>query len=303
MPDVYARDLDLNLLRVFAVVSETGSATEAAKRLYLTQPAVSAALRRLRVAIGAPLFISTGRGLALTARGARLRAGIDSHLGQLVASALDRPSFDPRTCERTVRLGLADSLETWLLPHLMRILDAEAPGIRIAVVPVQFRTIATELASRVEIALTVADPLPATIRRVSVLTGGFVCLYDPRHAKLRRTLTEAVYFAHDHVVVGYNGDLRGHVEDSLGKQRNVRCAVASFASVGALVDGTARLATVSSIAAASIRESRPHLRTKPLPFELPTGSADLLWPATTDDDEALRYLRDTIIALCKRLNR
>jgi LysR family transcriptional activator of mexEF-oprN operon len=43
MNAVYGRDLDLNLLRVFIVVAETGSVTAAADRLYLTQPAISAA--------------------------------------------------------------------------------------------------------------------------------------------------------------------------------------------------------------------------------------------------------------------
>jgi LysR family transcriptional activator of mexEF-oprN operon len=52
VPSVYGRDLDLNLLRVFAVVADAGSVTAAAGRLYLTQPAVSAALRRLTTVIG-----------------------------------------------------------------------------------------------------------------------------------------------------------------------------------------------------------------------------------------------------------
>lgn len=70
MPTVYGRDLDLNLLRVFAVVAEAGSVTEAAGRLYLTQPAVSAALRRLTATLGAPLFVRRGRSLVLSSRGA-----------------------------------------------------------------------------------------------------------------------------------------------------------------------------------------------------------------------------------------
>ncbi|MBZ0234085.1 MAG: LysR family transcriptional regulator, partial [Deltaproteobacteria bacterium] len=45
MNEHYGRDLDLNLLRVFAVVADSGSVTAAAGRLYLTQPAISAALR------------------------------------------------------------------------------------------------------------------------------------------------------------------------------------------------------------------------------------------------------------------
>src|SRR5215468_10955424 len=131
MLTVYGRDLDLNLLRVFAVVAETGSATEAAKRLYLTQPAVSAAIRRLTSTVGAPLFARSGRGLVLTSRGERLRDGIHPHLHRLIDAALTPPTFDPATSDRTLRLGLADSAELWLLPQLLRVLEAEAPHMRV----------------------------------------------------------------------------------------------------------------------------------------------------------------------------
>lgn len=114
MPEIYERDLDLNLLRVFAVVAEAGSVTEAARRLYLTQPAVSAALRRLNTAVGSPLFARQGRGLALTARGRRLHGEVRVHLQALVAATRAPVDFDPWTCERTFRLGLADAAEAWL---------------------------------------------------------------------------------------------------------------------------------------------------------------------------------------------
>src|SRR6516164_5059050 len=100
MPSAYGRDLDLNLLRVFAVVVETGSVTAAASRLYLTQPAVSAALGRLTAVIGAPLFVRSGRGLVLTSRGARLRDGLQPHLERIIDAALAPPTFDPKTSER-----------------------------------------------------------------------------------------------------------------------------------------------------------------------------------------------------------
>src|SRR5215468_6064291 len=131
MPDVYGRDLDLNLLRVFAVVAEAGSVTEAAKRLYLTQPAVSAALRRLTATVGAPLFARNGRGLVLTSRGARLRDGLHPHLEKLVDAALSPATFDPKTSDRTLRLGFSDAAEQWLLPELLHVLEAEAPRMRV----------------------------------------------------------------------------------------------------------------------------------------------------------------------------
>jgi LysR family transcriptional activator of mexEF-oprN operon len=296
----FGRDLDLNLLRVFAVVAESGGVTEAAKRLYVTQSAVSAALRRLTNGVGAPLFLRSGRGIALTNRGERLRAGLDAHLGPLVEAALAPATFDPATAERTLRIGLSDSAELWGLPPLLRALEREAPRIRIVAIPVQFRTVGAELASGLAAAITVADELPATIRRERLFYGGFTCLYDPRHAKLRR-LTEAEYFARDHVVVSYNGDLRGIVEDLYGKTRNVRCSVSSFANIGAIVDGTALLATIPELVAVKILATRPHLKTKPLPptMKIDGSHAELLWPAVTDDDEPCKFVRAKIRGIAK----
>src|SRR5262249_34423955 len=94
--NVYARDLDLNLLRVFVVVALQGSVTSAAKKLYLTQPAVSAALKRLSLAVGAPLFARRGRGLALTTRGERLLQTARPHLEALVGATLSSEAFDPK---------------------------------------------------------------------------------------------------------------------------------------------------------------------------------------------------------------
>jgi len=306
MPNIhgrdFGRDLDLNLLRVFAVVGETGGITEAAKRLYLTQSAVSAALRRLTTAVGAPLFLRSGRGIALTSRGERLRAGLEAHLGPLVEAALAPATFDPATAERTLRLGLSDSAELWGLPPLLRVLEREAPGIRIIAVPVQFRTVAAELTSGLAAAITVADELPATIRRERLFYGEFTCLYDPRHAKVRKgTLSEAEYFAHDHVIVSYNGDLRGIVEDLVGKNRKVRCSVSSFANIGAIVDGTAMLATIPELVAMKILAARPHLKAKPLPptMKIEGSHAELLWPAVTDDDEPCKFVRAKIREIAK----
>ncbi|HSK01854.1 MAG TPA: LysR family transcriptional regulator [Kofleriaceae bacterium] len=300
MTEAYARDLDLNLLRVFAVVAETGSVTAAAARLYLTQPAVSAALRRLTEAVGAPLFVRQGRGLVLGSRGARLAGAIRPHLQALVDAALAPAELDPRTSERTFRLGLSDATELWLLPALLRAFEAEAPRMRIVAIPVQFRTVGDLLASgRVDAAVTVADELPAGIRREALHHGRFVCLFDPRHVRARGRITEARYFAHEHVVISYNGDLRGIVEDTLGRARRVRCSVSTFANIGALIDGTPLLATVPEIVAREIRRVHPHLQAATLPFELPRSPLELLWPAAVDDDPACAFLRSRIVEIVR----
>jgi LysR family transcriptional activator of mexEF-oprN operon len=303
MHSIYERDLDLNLLRVFVVVAEAGSVTEAASRLYLTQPAVSAALRRLTQAVGAPLFVRVGRGLALTTRGQRLFAAARPHLQALVEAAVSPATFDAKTSERAVRLGLSDGSEAWLLPPLLRLLAEEAPRMRLVVLPVQFRTVAEALgSSSVDLAVTVADELPADMRRLTLYTGGFVCLFDPRHARLGKRLTLERYLAHEHVIVSYNGDLRGIVEDMFDVQRRVRVSVPTFHSIGALVEGSALLATVPGVVAREITSLRPNLRTTMLPLALEGSAMELLWRSTVEDDEAIRFVRDLVIRVAKTVD-
>lgn len=304
MPTAYARDLDLNLLRVLVTVADVGSVTQAAAGLYLTQPAVSAALRRLTVAIGAPLFARRGRGLVLTERGARLVADVRPHLQAMTDAALAPVRFDPKTSDRVFRVGLADSAESWLLPPLVRLLEREAPRMRLVVLPIQFRTVADALATRrIDCAVTVADELPRSITRRPLFHGGFVCLFDPRHTRLGRRPTESAYLSQEHVIVSYNGDLRGVIEDALGKERRVRCSVATFHGIGPLVDGSALVATVPAIVASQILRAHPRLETAILPFSMTENGMELLYPGALESDEAHRFLREAIERLAGEAER
>lgn len=218
MNEIYGRDLDLNLLRVFVAVASAGSVTRAAAQLYLTQPAISASLARLTRALGAPLFVRSGRGLSLTPRGTQLFAHVAPLLRAMIDATLAPAAFDAKTSERTLRIGLSDSMEELLLAPLLRALAREAPRMRLIALPVQFRSVADALALRqVDMAVTVADELPASVLRQPLFHSSFVCLFDPRHVRLSRGCSERDYFAQEHVIVSYNGDLRGVVEDYLQK--------------------------------------------------------------------------------------
>ncbi|MFY0579356.1 LysR substrate-binding domain-containing protein [Cystobacter fuscus] len=175
--------------------------------------------------------------------------------------------------------------------------------MRLVVIPVQFRTIAEALgSSAVDFAVTVADELPADTRRLTLFWGSFVCLYDPRHARVGKRLTRESYLAHEHVIVSYNGDLRGIVEDALGVQRRVRVSVPMFHSVGALVEGSALLATLPAVVAREITSLRPNLRTTPLPLDLGGAPTELLWRNTVDDDDAIRFMRDLVVRVVKTVH-
>lgn len=304
MTEVYGRDLDLNLLRVFVVVAAAGSVTRAAAQLYLTQPAISAALRRLQQQLGEPLFTRSGRGLSLTPRGQSLYAHARPLLQSLIDATFSPPQFDPKQSERTIRLGLSDGMVGWLLPRLLDDLRSSAPNMRIVAVPVQFRTVAERLhAQSLDLAVSVADELPPSIQRVTLLRSKFVCLFDPRHVKLRGSISEREYFAHEHVIVSYNADLRGIVEDMFHKQRRVRCSIGSFSLIGALVQDSALIATVPDVVAAYTQRLFPKLVAAEAPFAMQGGGVELLFPSSTAEDEACKFVRERVSAVATALAR
>ncbi len=298
MNGIHASGLDLNLLPVLVAVADTGSVTEAAKRLYLTQSAVSAALGRLKAAIGEAIVVRHGRGIVLTERGARVVSEARPLLDALMQTALQPTRFDARSSDRIVRIGLSDVADEWLLPRLLRLLAEEAPRMRIVASAVQFRTVGEALTTRrIDLAVTKAAELPASILRRTLLPVHFVCLFDPQRVRLGARPTARSYLSQDHVIVSYNGDLRGIVEDIYGLERMVRCSVASFAGIGAIVDGSRLVATIPSIVASQVLATRPHLRTAKFPFDHAEGALDLHWPTALDGDPAGRFVRDAIVRL------
>lgn len=300
MNEDYVRDLDLNLLRTFAVVAEEGSITHAASRLHLTQPAISAAMRRLATFVGAALITRQRRGVALTSRGTELLVATQAHLSPLLAATVASPVFDPKSSVVTVHVGLMDGAESLVLPPLLRMLRSEAPTMRLVVVPAQFRNVEELLLSKkVDLALCVAHVLPRSIRRRPLGVGRFVCVYDPRFRKLSRKPSTREYFACEHVAVSYASDSRGVVESAFGKARNVTVSVPSFGYVADVVDGSPLVGTVPVMLAESVVKTRPHLRIAPLPVAHPEGRLDLLWSRVTEDDRPAGFVRGLVERLAR----
>lgn len=115
--------LDWEKLRLFDTVAEAGSFTEAARRLHMSQPALSRQVAALEESLGAKLFHRHARGLAMTHEGEQLRAATaDMHeridkAAQAIDASRDRPTG-------TIRLTTTVSFgSTWLARQLGDFLD------------------------------------------------------------------------------------------------------------------------------------------------------------------------------------
>ena len=132
------RRLDLNLLRVFDAVMAERSLTRAAHTLSLTQPAVSNALRRLRETLGDDLVRRSGASMQPTPRAQALWPVVQEALAQLEA-ALAPADFVPQQAGNTFVLAMADATAAALMPRMVNLLAAEAPGVSVRVLPLTTR--------------------------------------------------------------------------------------------------------------------------------------------------------------------
>lgn len=131
MADDPLRNLDLNLLLSLDALLEERNVTRAAERLGLSQPAVSAALRRLRRHFGDELLVRTGNRYDLTPLATQLRGATTTALVGVRRVFEAEPGFDPATSTREFTVVTSDYSTTVLGDHLATEVAREAPGVRL----------------------------------------------------------------------------------------------------------------------------------------------------------------------------
>lgn len=154
--------LDLNLLSIFDALYDLRSVTRTARRLNLTQSAVSHALRRLRLAVGDPLFLRSGGTLQPTTRAHDMAPGVREGLLRLRA-AIVPALFDPTNAVRIFRIAAGPYFCALLVPDLVARVRALAPGVTIRVVPVGDDLVAMLDDGSVDLALGAFDRVPARL--------------------------------------------------------------------------------------------------------------------------------------------
>lgn len=299
---------DLNLLRVFDAVMAERNLTRAAERLHMTQPAVSHALKRLRVALGQELFTRQAFGMRPTAQAERLwpdvRAALDA-----VRLALAPTDFDPQQGRHRFRIAMADATAALLLPRLMARLEAERAQVALQVVPLATRDPRHLLAEgEADMAIGYfplavaalhagAEPAPVRVQRLAQST--YVCVMRRGHALAAEgALTLDAYCAARHLLVSFSGRPHGFVDEALaglGRERNVVLTVNQFFTAGRVV-AHSDLLTVLPLRFLPAAGYEDVLVARPLPLQLAPIHIDLLWHLQHDASAPQRWLRAQIEA-------
>ena len=215
--------LDLNLLVVFDALLKDRSVTLAARRVGLSQPAMSSALARLRTTFNDPLFVRTGRGMQPTPYAQLLGPPIQRAC-ELVASSLEiGTAFDPLVATRTFTFYMTDIGEGVFLPKLLRALEVRAPRVKVKVLQIpEHGEQAAMAAGDVDLAVGLFPDLKAGFFQQRLYHDEFVCLLRADHPRARRSAQRQAVLRD--AARGHR--LRGHGARSGGRAR-VRAAAPS----------------------------------------------------------------------------
>jgi DNA-binding transcriptional LysR family regulator len=283
--------IDLNLLLVLHVVLEEQSATRAARRLHVTQSAVSNALARLRELLQDPLLVRHSRGLAPTPHANALRP----QLARLVqdASAVFEPpvSFAPHKSTREFRIAGADYCGVTLLPRIFELLQTRAPLATLQLLPLE-QLMNGGLARDIDLHIGMPPSVPKGAHSLALFEDEFVCLTRREHtAATRMSLKEYTARAHVRVsVLNTTSDPIDRLLSERGVARRVALTVPHFSVLPHVVAQTGAVATISRQLALSFA-SDARLAIRAAPLAMHTRALQMIWHSRSDADEGGKFLR------------
>lgn len=297
-----ADKFDLNLLRALVTLWREGHMGRAAQALGMSQPAMSAALKRMREQLGDPLFVKTRQGMQPTAYADQIAHEAAAILDQVRHRVLAPPTFDPVRGTRTFTLSTTDIGEMVFMPKLLRHLSTVAPSVSVRTVT---GTLPERLAAlaRGDIDLLIGyfpDVQGADLLQRRLFDHGFVCLVRQGHPALQAGgLTAEAFMSASHAGLRDPGRSQELVESYL-KERHLRRRLVYVGShllgLPPIVAATDLIATVPE-EAGRIFARHPELRQTEPPFPFPHFAVKMYWHRTSQSDAALRWLRGTLVDL------
>jgi DNA-binding transcriptional LysR family regulator len=279
---------DLNLLLGFQALIEERSVTRAARRMFLSQPAMSRVLDRLQEMFKDELFIRTASGYEPTKQATAVYSELNELLPK-IDRLLQKTSFQPSEASDRLRIAAGPYASVWLMPRLIGLLAKQAPNMQVDISSESegFQRIE---ANQIDLLLSSRD-VPRNLRAALLLEEPYMCLMRMSHPLLGRRLTLRRYLAARHIS-GYQ-PLLDELLSRRGYGRDIRVKIADPFPIGMIVERTDLIATLALRTARQLSKFS-RIRMVPAPLEIGTFKYSQIWHSRNDSDPAHRWLRGII---------
>ena len=303
--------IDLHLIRVLHTVLTERSVSRAGVRLGMHQPAVSAALKRLRELAGDPLLVRSGAGMVPTDAGLRM---IEPSASILRASSMlfsNAKGFEPATAETTFRLAASDYLDPLFLPQLVAQIKTQAPRCHIEIHPLTAESdYRAHLAQgQVDIVIGNWAAPPDDLHMGRLFGDEVVCLVAKDHPAVRRGWSaahvanwlEAEHIAPMATHPGAKGVIDEHL-DTLGLQRNITVRCPHFGLMPSMVASSLLIMTTGRQYCERFAGLLP-VKILACPIEFPRMMYYQLWHERTHASNAAKWLRERVRSVATSLRK
>ncbi len=294
--------IDLNLLVAFNALVNERSVTRAGKRIGLSQPAMSAALARLRVLCADELFVRGPKELQPTPRALDLAEPLARALENIQRSFGFAQSFDPQLTSTRFNLGLSEHPAVKVLPKIMACIHRLAPSATVHIRPFIARDDAVALLDSGEIDLAIGVPprsAPGRILTRPLFKERFVCVVRRGHPAARVPLDLQAFVGMSHLLVSPENDQFGHMDAALAEQGLRRRLVITlpymYAALRLVLDSDLIATLMEGVVNGSGFTSELCVLETPLPLD-PILHV-MAWHRRNDGHPAQRWLRECIAEL------
>ena len=305
MKSIDLASIDLNLLVAFEALFEERSVTAAAKRLYLGQPAMSAALGRLRILFNDELFIRIGREMQPTSKAVAIAPDIFAALRQIRHTIEFSQTFNPISAQRNFAIGSADYTSFVILPKLLEHCREKAPSLNFRMIGFEKDKIGEMLEhGTIELALGVFPNPPRQTICVPLFQERFVGIARKKHPAINNKLISLETFTNlSHVLVTLRQDATGEIDKILAThnlQRRVQLTTPHLLILPAIISSSDMIAAVPYRIGAYF-SNLANIEVFELPLETQPWTVSMIWSQLTDKDDANSWLRQTLKTVCKQI--
>ncbi|MGV7219504.1 LysR family transcriptional regulator [Bradyrhizobium sp. UFLA05-112] len=298
------RGLDLNLLVALDALMTERNLTAAARSINLSQPAMSAAVGRLRTYFKDELFTMKGRELIPTPRAEALAAPTREALLHIQFSITSRDTFKPSESDRRFRICLSDFATIVWFRNVVKRVARDAPGVRFELMPhadpFDHPLQRAEIDFLIVPELYMSDAHP----KATLFDETLVCVGCRSNKQLSGALTFDKYMSMGHVAVKFGRSRVPAVDEWFmqehGLKRRVEVVVQSFSLVPPMLLGTNRIATMPLTLVKYFAKMMP-LRITKLPLPLPGFTEAVQWPSLHNTDPASIWMREVLLQEAARL--
>jgi len=289
--------LDLNLLATLDALLAERNVTHAARRLNLSQPALSARLTRLREILGDPLLIPAQRGMVLTERARELREPLHAALEAVRQVVTTTAHFDPATAKATITIAASDYVQYAVLMPLICRLRRDAPGIRIAWRVINLPALIGQMErGEVDIALTTPESAPDILRQRALYREKYVSIARIGHAEIAGSIDLDLFCRLDHVLVSpEGGGFTGPTDIALGALGRMRLTCLSSPGFLMVPEIVSRSDMIALVPHRIVQGRGLPLQILPPPICVPGFDIVMAWHDRTTAHPIHRWVRERIV--------